>query len=728
MTGGNRGSRLGLAIVAGTLLALAAAAWVIATPPKVSTTLTIMVDPPTIFVGETATVTYKVTPAPDGGYVWDGQREHPVDPVTGIATSEYAPRFAGSYTLSAIYIGTDAYLGTTYVDAYVTVMKHDVVVAIDGPDAPVGRGDPFDIVVDVDPAPDFGRVALQRQNPDGGWSPFQWEVVAAGVAAFHFDWLDPGSYTLRGVYEGSDVYAGATTPTIALEVFDRPTTTTIETAPAPSLWGEPVTVNVSVHPVPDGGAVSIWIDGRQNQWVTMDWTTGTGSATLDYLDPGDHTIRAEFRETAGHRRWAPSEGSVTQTVSPQPLDTTAPVGTITIDHGNAIAPEGYCVLTLTVDEAHPGPAAAEISGDGMTWVRGTAWVGDFGWSLNDPAVGGFGAEGVHTIYARWTDWYGNVSEVASDSIILDYMPPIGTVYLPDGSYYHIWPDLTVDVTASDLGSGVDLVALSNDGAAWTELPYQAQVRWTVAPGDGEKTIHVKWRDGNGHWSDPKTRTIWVDTVLPTVTAPVPRLVVGSELASGRAPVQLGWTGYDAGGVDRYELSRSTDGGAWGSPARATTAKASVLLTPGHQYRFRVRAIDKAGNTGAWMTGTPFRVTAIQQSSRAVRWHGAWTTRRPATAWGGSTRTSSDAGATARVSVTGRVAAWVAQTGPNRGIATVYVDGTRVATVDLRSPTALARRVVWARSWSASKTRTITIKVGAAPGRPYVDLDGIVVIR
>ena len=49
------------------------------------------------------------------------------------------------------------------------------------------------------------------------------------------------------------------------------------------------------------------------------------------------------------------------------------------------------------------------------------------------------------------------------------------------------------------------------------------------------------------------------------------------------------------------------------------------------------------------------------------------------------RRSGTAGARATMTFTGRSIAWIARTGPNRGVATVYVNGSKVDTIDLYSP-------------------------------------------
>ena len=75
--------------------------------------------------------------------------------------------------------------------------------------------------------------------------------------------------------------------------------------------------------------------------------------------------------------------------------------------------------------------------------------------------------------------------------------------------------------------------------------------------------------------------------------------------------------------------------------------------------------------------------------------------------------------------TGRSIAWVARKGPTYGKATVYVNGVKVATIDLYASSYQNQRVVWAANWSTTASRTITILVSGTTGRPRVDLDALV---
>jgi hypothetical protein len=302
--------------------------------------------------------------------------------------------------------------------------------------------------------------------------------------------------------------------------------------------------------------------------------------------------------------------------------------------------------------------------------------------------------------------------------------PAGTVEA--GSYTRT-THVSVSTAASD-ASGVTLVAVSNDGQAWTTRPYGDTQAWTVSSTNGTKTVHAKWRDWVGNWSAVATDTIVLDTVVPTATAPSYRLVSGSAISSGRTTVRLAWTGADAtSGIARNELAQSTDGGAWSTVSSALgTATIDRPLAPSHTYRFRVRAVDRAGNTGAWMSGPTFRLTAYSEANGGIRYTGTWTTSSSTVYWGGRVRSASRAGARATLTVTGRSVEWVARKGPTRGRAQVYVNGVLKATVDLYASTYQNQRVAWAANWSTSATRTIAIRVLGTSGRPRVDVDAFVV--
>lgn len=219
-----------------------------------------------------------------------------------------------------------------------------------------------------------------------------------------------------------------------------------------------------------------------------------------------------------------------------------------------------------------------------------------------------------------------------------------------------------------------------------------------------------------------------DSTDPEATRPKATLTTGSRV--GGAPVRVAWAGSDKGsGIERYVLAQQVDGGSWTTVSSSITGTSVTrALVTGHSYRFRVRAIDHAGNAGPWATGSTFRLAGSSESSGSISYTGRWRPSASASFWGGRARHAKAVGAQATLTTTSRSVSWVAYRGPTRGRAQVFVNGTRVATVDLWAPTGRPQRVVWAKSWSSVARRTITIRVVTAYGRPRIDIDGMVAIR
>lgn len=220
---------------------------------------------------------------------------------------------------------------------------------------------------------------------------------------------------------------------------------------------------------------------------------------------------------------------------------------------------------------------------------------------------------------------------------------------------------------------------------------------------------------------------------PDVLKPVafaPRVVPSgsSAVTSTVQPATVTWpAAVETGsGLSRYQVQRSVRGKAWATITLANPKATSFAqkLTAGTSYRYRVRAVDKAGNASAWILGSTVRSTYLAEGSAGVRTTGSWTTRSMTGAVGRSVRSTTATGATARVSVSGRAVGVVMALGPGRGSVAIYLDGKLAGTVSLKASTMKPARVVFMRTLGAG-THTILVK-SLGPAR--VDLDGFVVIR
>ena len=211
---------------------------------------------------------------------------------------------------------------------------------------------------------------------------------------------------------------------------------------------------------------------------------------------------------------------------------------------------------------------------------------------------------------------------------------------------------------------------------------------------------------------------------PTVR--VQRYVAVSTL---RIPADVRWTAPPEGTVASYRLQRSVDGGSWTNVAIADPRKPRALLTldAWRVYALRVAAVNSSGQIGAWSAVSRFRGRQAIETEDGATYAGAWARKSSQAYLEASTRVTKAAGATAQFIVNQQGVAWVATQGPGRGSAGVYVDGVRVATVNLSASTVRLRQVVWTRAWPDAASRTVEIRV-ENPGTAGVDLDGLMIVE
>jgi hypothetical protein len=228
--------------------------------------------------------------------------------------------------------------------------------------------------------------------------------------------------------------------------------------------------------------------------------------------------------------------------------------------------------------------------------------------------------------------------------------------------------------------------------------------------------------------------VTIDTTAPKATAPKPGLRTGLALdtssTSQRLLIRITWSGTDTGaGIASYDIGRSYDGAAYQTIAGATTATSlNWTMLPGHTYRFRVRARDKAGNVGAWAYASSWNSSLTQQSSSSVVYTGTWTSSSKAENSGGSVKSATVAGASASLTFNGRAVSWVTTLRDTAGGAQVFVDGVLVTTIDTYAATTTYRQVVFSKAWSSYGTHTIKVVVVGTADRPRVDLDAFEVMR
>ncbi|MFL5710820.1 MAG: Ig-like domain-containing protein [Chloroflexota bacterium] len=217
-------------------------------------------------------------------------------------------------------------------------------------------------------------------------------------------------------------------------------------------------------------------------------------------------------------------------------------------------------------------------------------------------------------------------------------------------------------------------------------------------------------------------TVVKDTQKPVATAPLQVFYNGTSGAT-TANARITWGGSDTGGtgIGSFKLQVSVNGGAYSTVtlSSATATSSTRTLKVNSTYRFRALATDKGGNVGSYAYGPTFKVVRYQNTSSSVHYAGSWKTSSSTSALGGSHRYTSTAGASVTYTGSLRNVAWIATRTSTSGSAQVWVDGTLMATINLRSSSTGYKRLVYHRDFSTLGTHRIEIR-SIGGGRVYFD--------
>jgi hypothetical protein len=217
-------------------------------------------------------------------------------------------------------------------------------------------------------------------------------------------------------------------------------------------------------------------------------------------------------------------------------------------------------------------------------------------------------------------------------------------------------------------------------------------------------------------STPLSATVEVisDSTAPTfVAAPALGLRAGTVNKTG-TPVYLTWRATDNALLARTIATSPTAATFGPAPQRWNTTVGPGVRT------FTLIAADAAGNSAT--ASVTRRATQVPETA-ATR-SGRWLTARKTSYLDGAAVTSTVRSASLTWTFTGRSVAWIAARTAFSGQALVYLDGAKVATVDLRSAATAFRQAVWTRNGLTAGSHRLTIVVVGTTGRPTVISDGI----
>ncbi|MGW3175733.1 N-acetylmuramoyl-L-alanine amidase [Streptomyces sp. NPDC001153] len=286
----------------------------------------------------------------------------------------------------------------------------------------------------------------------------------------------------------------------------------------------------------------------------------------------------------------------------------------------------------------------------------------------------------------------------------------GTSYYTKGAATVSW----TTSTPSAVISGFDVLV---DGKAVAHASGSDRSA-SISVAAGSHTVQVRATHVSGSTTLSGSVTLVGDTTAPTFpTAPGVSVRTGT-VSSTAVPVTVTWKASDNAALAKV-LATSPSSATFGP----TVASWATSAKPGSSDLFALKAYDVAGNS---VGASVYRTPSIIQETSTTR-TGTWTHKSSTSYLGGYSYSSSSAGASMSWTFTGRSVAWIVSRASTSGQAYVYVDGTKVTTVDLKSSTTLYRQAIWTKTWSSSGKHTLKIVVVGTSGRPTVTTDGIATI-
>jgi hypothetical protein len=186
-------------------------------------------------------------------------------------------------------------------------------------------------------------------------------------------------------------------------------------------------------------------------------------------------------------------------------------------------------------------------------------------------------------------------------IELDKTPPNGSIIIGENTTYVNSTSAVLTLSASDAISGVNKMHFSNDNRTWTGWKtFTSTANWTLAPGDGPKTVYAQFMDNAGLVSDTYSATMTLDTTSPVIenVSQIP----GNEVQASQSTKILANITDAESGVGRVILSYTINGNnTWTSSQMSfnSTTRLYESIIPGQrtstQVEYKILAYDNCGN-------------------------------------------------------------------------------------------------------------------------------------
>ncbi|MGO4110864.1 OmpL47-type beta-barrel domain-containing protein [Paenibacillus sp. YAF4_2] len=326
----------------------------------------------------------------------------------------------------------------------------------------------------------------------------------------------------------------------------------------------------TLAPGTDSGSGASRTEYMLSGGTTLGWTTYTGAVTI--TEEGQTTINARTVDQAGNTS-GPRLGAIL-------IDKTKPTTPVITPSATGWSVSDVSVSIISgTDKTGSGVSKTEYKMSGATTKDWTTYSTAFSIS----------AEGQTMVEARTIDKAGNISTVATVTVMIDKTKPTAPTVTQDASGWTNASSVSATIMAgTDSSSGVNRTEYSLSGAmtlGWTTYSGQMSIN-----AEGLTTINARSVDNAGNISPVSTSSIKIDRTAPTIPSISPD---SGEWSAVSISVTLTAGADSASAVERveYKLTGATtlDWTAYTGPINLTKEGITIVSA---------RTVDKAGNVSA----------------------------------------------------------------------------------------------------------------------------------
>ncbi len=502
---------------------------VVQTVDRVTTTTTVAASPNPSSAGDNVIFDATVSPGSGSGtptgtitFKVDGIAGSPAPLAGGSATFSSSALTPGAHTIEAAYSG-DANHDVSAGSVVQTVNGIATTTTAVSDKNPSASGDSVTFTVTVAAGSGGTPTGSVDFSVDG---THQGTIgLVGGVGQVSTSILPPGSHLMQFDYGGDATFAASTDSMTQVVKLLGATGFTLSADPNPSAYGQAVTFTATVAPdngrTPTG-AVTFLVDGVSQASPSLDGS-GVASFTTATLEPGSHTIRAEY---AGDANFLAAATDLAQTVFPAGA-TLALASSL-----NPSTPADTVVFTATVTgAAGSGMPTGSVTFEFADGAAPTQSVGLVG-GVATMSVVGLPA-GTHQLNALYG---GDAHHLTASNGLAQAVDQIGTTLsLATSANPSLVGDsvtFTATVAAASGGAPTGTVTFSIDGTPQppTALAGGSATLSTDTLASGAHQIVATYSGDALHLGSNDALTQTVDLITTSIT-----------LASSANPSQLGDT-------------------------------------------------------------------------------------------------------------------------------------------------------------------------------------------